>query len=111
MALSGYHQHDDGEPHAHADHDDKCQRTAAMMIMLDPRVMYGERRGLFPQTGVIINPAQTAGRTRLTSLYFAYRYELDQAKAVMVSCTRYCTTKIIQATPSTGWWQRKNSSY
>jgi transcriptional regulator with XRE-family HTH domain len=82
--LAGYHQHDDGEPHLQSDQDDPRHRAAAMMIMLDPRVMYSDSVEVVSnQRGVIVNFAQTAGPDvpQLTISRIGMSY--DQAKAVM----------------------------
>lgn len=82
--LAGYHQHEDSEPHAHTEQDDARQRTAAMMIMLDPRVMYSDSVEVVSnKQGVIVNFSQTAGpdAPHLTISRIGMSY--DQAKAVM----------------------------
>ena len=84
-ALAGYDVHYD---HHHEDvrHEecDDMKRTGAMMIMLDPRVMYSDSVEVVSnKQGVIINFSQTAGSDapHLTVSRIGMSY--DQAKAVM----------------------------
>lgn len=84
--LAGYetgHDHHEEHDQKHSDHDD-LKRTAAMMIMLDPRVMYSDSVEVVSnKQGVIINFSQTAGpdAPHLTVSRIGMSY--DQAKAVM----------------------------
>ena len=86
-ALAGYnmrheqdHNHEDAR---HDDHDD-MKRTAAMMIMLDPRVMYSDSVEVISnKQGVIINFSQTAGADAPHLTISRVGMSYDQAKAVM----------------------------
>lgn len=83
--LAGYEAKHDHDDHKHEGHDhDDLKRTAAMMIMLDPRVMYSDSVEVISnRQGVIINFSQTAGPNSppLTISRVGMGYE--QAKAVM----------------------------
>ena len=75
---------EDDNAHLQSDQDDPRHRAAAMMIMLDPRVMYSDSVEVVSnQRGVIVNFAQTAGPDvpQLTISRIGMSY--DQAKAVM----------------------------
>jgi transcriptional regulator with XRE-family HTH domain len=69
--------------HMGEDHDDS-KRTAAMMIMLDPRVMYSDAVEVVsnPQ-GVILNFSQTAAPNTPPLTISRIGMSYDQAKAVM----------------------------
>ncbi len=80
--LAGYENRSD-EPSQPIEFDAK-QRTQAMMVMLDPRVVYSDSVEVVAnKQGVIMNFAQTAGpgMPPLTIARIGMSY--DQAKAVM----------------------------
>ncbi len=81
--LAGYTRpgHED---HKHDDGDDMKQRTATMMIMLDPRVMYSDSIEVVSnKQGVILNFSQTAGPDTAPLTISRIGMSYDQAKAVM----------------------------
>lgn len=80
--LAGYDMRR-SDNHKHDDNDD-VKRTAAMMIMLDPRVMYSDSVEVVsnPQ-GVILNFSQTAGPQTPPLTISRVGMSYDQAKAVM----------------------------
>ncbi|MFZ1249481.1 MAG: helix-turn-helix transcriptional regulator [Candidatus Saccharimonadales bacterium] len=85
--LAGYESKNDDASHSHSSHsshDDAKGRSQAMMIMLDPRIMYSDSVEVVSnKQGVIINFSQTAApdTTPLTVSRIGMSY--DQAKAVM----------------------------
>ncbi|MGB4800654.1 MAG: helix-turn-helix transcriptional regulator [Candidatus Saccharimonadales bacterium] len=86
--LAGYESQsdprdDDPQNSKHDDHED-LKRTATMMIMLDPRVMYSDSVEVISnQQGVILNFAQTAGPNSAPLTVSRVGMSYDQAKAVM----------------------------
>ena len=84
--LAGYtakHDHSQDQEHRLDDCDD-MKRSATMMIMLDPRVMYSDSVEVVSnKQGVVVNFSQTAGpdAPHLTISRIGMSY--DQAKAVM----------------------------
>ncbi len=82
--LAGYtHAHDDHD-HVQHEREELKQRTATMMVMLDPRVMYSDSVEVVSnKQGVIVNFSQTASpdSPHLTIARVGMSY--DQAKAVM----------------------------
>ncbi|QQS20023.1 helix-turn-helix transcriptional regulator [Candidatus Saccharibacteria bacterium] len=89
--LAGYdarydHDHDHGQDdHEHTASDQgDMKRTAAMMIMLDPRVMYSDSVEVVSnKQGVIVNFSQTAGPNNPPLTVSRIGMSYDQAKAVM----------------------------
>ncbi|MBL8121259.1 helix-turn-helix domain-containing protein [Candidatus Saccharibacteria bacterium] len=73
----------DSRDHKHEDHDD-VKRTAAMMIMLDPRIMYSDSVEVVSnKQGVVLNFSQTAGADSPPLTISRVGMSLEQAKAVM----------------------------
>ncbi|MCA9327044.1 helix-turn-helix domain-containing protein [Candidatus Saccharibacteria bacterium] len=80
--LAGY-SHSHGK-HSDSDGDDFKQKTAAMMIMLDPRVMYSDSVEVVSnQQGVVMNFSQTAAAENPALTIARIGMSYDQAKAVM----------------------------
>lgn len=81
--LAGYQSKGEHDDHKADDHDD-IKRTAAMMIMLDPRVMYSDSVEVVAnKQGVILNFSQTAGPQSPPLTVSRIGMSHDQAKAVM----------------------------
>ncbi len=82
--LAGYHRVSSEHDHDQHDADGVRQRTAAMMVMLDPRVMYSDSVEIMSNNqGVIMNFSQTAGPTNPPLVVARIGMSHDQAKAVM----------------------------
>lgn len=81
--LAGYEAKHAPNEHRTDDHDD-MKKTAAMMIMLDPRVMYSDSVEVVSnRQGVILNFSQTAGPQSPPLTISRVGMSYDQAKAVM----------------------------
>ncbi len=87
--MAGYdarHDHDHDEHDHELKHNDgeELKRTASMMIMLDPRVMYSDSVEVVSnKQGVIVNFSQTAGPDSHPLVISRVGMSYDQAKAVM----------------------------
>lgn len=80
--LAGYGEKDPSS--YHTEERDDLKRTAAMMVILDPRVMYSDSIEVVSnKQGVILNFSQTAGPNTPPLIISRVGMSYDQAKAVM----------------------------
>ncbi len=81
--LAGYQAKHDHDAQKQDDQEDS-KRTAAMMIMIDPRVMYSDSVEVISnRQGVVLNFSQTAGMGTAPLTVSRVGMSYDQAKAVM----------------------------
>lgn len=82
--LAGYDRKQDISDSSTSDQDEFRHRSAAMMVMLDPRVMYSDSVEVVSNNqGVIMNFSQSAGPENPPLVIARIGMSHDQAKAVM----------------------------